>query len=82
MSIGLDKATQIPTDLADNLDFIVEEASQAAFHEIAVGLEELGYPASGDFTPGETFAIEAAFKTFVLSMALNNPKIAAMQEED
>jgi hypothetical protein len=63
------------------VDAIADGALEAAFGKIAGGLEEYGYPVTGDFTPDETVALEDVFRAFVRGMAQNNPAIAALNEE-
>lgn len=72
-------AQVIPAEL--NADEIAQSAMETTFSFIAVMLGKHGYPVTGDLSPHDTLAVEAMFKDFVGAMALNNPEIAAMNEE-
>jgi hypothetical protein len=80
VTISLHEATQMPSSI--DVAAIAEDAIQAAFGSIATALGNAGYPVSGDFMPGEVFALEEAFALFVRSMALNNATISALNEEE
>ena len=73
-------AEQLPAVVAEQVGEIAEAALQAAFGEIAKRLGSLGYEVSGDFSPGEVLALDAAFAGYVHAMALNNEAIAALSE--
>jgi hypothetical protein len=82
MNLQLHEAQTLPDDLTgDDVSEIAEQALQAGFAKIAEQLEARGYPVTGDFMPGETFQLEAAFRMFVSSMALNNPTISKLNDE-
>lgn len=82
VSTGLLEATVTPLAVADEVESIAEEAMQAAFKVIADRMELVGFPVTGDIAPDEAFKLDQLFQGFVLGMALNNPKIAAMQETE
>jgi hypothetical protein len=75
----LTEAEALPLAVSDQVCDIAEEALQAAFRVIAERLEVLGYPVSGDFSPDEVMLLDHTFQGFVLSMSLNNARIAEMQ---
>lgn len=76
------EAEVLPLAVSDQVKAIAGEAIHAAFAEIGSQLEALGYPVTGDVSPGEVAQLEDAFIGYVLAMCLNNPTIAAMQEPD
>jgi hypothetical protein len=76
------EAERLPSDVETVLGDIAEDASQEAFRVIAERLGDLGYPVTGDLMPDEAMRLEAAFRGFVRGMARNNPRIAAMNDEE
>jgi hypothetical protein len=73
-TITLATASAIPPSV--NVDEIAEKALQAAFSLIATELTAAtGKETTGDFEPGETFALDRAFVLFVRAMALNNDAV-------
>lgn len=76
---GMCEAEILPLAVSDAVADIAEEAMQAAFKVIADRMDALGYEVSGDVMPDEAWNLDFLFQGFVLGMALNNEKIAAMQ---
>jgi hypothetical protein len=81
MEISLLQATALPEDVAVNVNDIAEEALQSAFGVIANRLDDLGFPVTGDISPGEAVQLDSLFSSFVRTMALNNVAIAALNDE-
>lgn len=79
---GLLEASTMPVKVSDAVPEIAEDALQAAFAVIATRMKRLGYPVSGDMAPDESVRLDSLFQGFVLSMALNNPTIAGMQDSE
>lgn len=61
---------------------IAEDAVQAGFLKICEGLEEAGYPVTGDVDPLASHFIDQLFLGFVHMMALNNPAICALNDPE
>ncbi len=78
---GLIEAEALPLAVSDRVAEIATEAAHACFAEIANQLDALGYPVTGDFAPDEVARMDHIFQGFVLAMALNNPKIGAMNND-
>lgn len=74
------EASALPVEVDPNA--IGEDALQAAFALIAQRLADEGYPVTGDFAPEETQRLKDLFVSFVQRMALNNPAIAALNEDE
>jgi hypothetical protein len=79
MQLFMRGASTLPADIEPTT--IIEGAVQAAFLTIAAGLGAAGYPVTGDFDPGEHQQIRDAFRVFFDAMALNNPTIAALNDD-
>jgi len=79
MNLTLLNTTTLPAEI--DLEHVANLAITAAFRSIADSMERYGYPVTGDFAPEEAVQIERAFAAFVGAMALNNPEIAALNEE-
>lgn len=61
----------LPPAVAEALPDIVHEAQQVTFALIGTRLKILGYPATGDVTPGEAEELDRVFETFVRMMCRN-----------
>ena len=75
------EANVLPLEVSDAVEEIAEQATHAAFAKIAECMAGLGYEVTGDVMPGEDAELEHAFQGYVLAMALNNDRIAAMQND-
>lgn len=75
------RSTRLPREVEEALPGIREDAIQAAFGAIADRLEALGYPVTGDLTPAEAAELDRQFESYVRAMALNNERIADMQDK-
>jgi hypothetical protein len=82
MSAFLDNGltARLPVEIHDSE--IVEEVSQVTFAAIAERLAALGFPVTGDFAPDEVIAIDRVIEAFIGAMALNNPEIQRLNEEE
>jgi hypothetical protein len=63
------------------LEDIREDAVNAFFKTVADRFADYGFPLTGDFAPEELQAIYKVADEWLRSMALNNPHIAALNEE-
>lgn len=79
--IPIMQAKVLPPEVEAKLSEIVEDAQQACFALIGARLEVLGYPVSGDFSPHESYFLDACFSAFVHSMAMNNRQIAILNDD-